>query len=113
MKRKLKGTRKKYQISKIIAKNTLKGVKIGVLSTFTAAKTAILATKALIATIVAGGWVAVLIIIFLCLRFIGWLILSLFTFGVLLLYVLPYMSAITFLFYEKIYNENKMFEEIK
>lgn len=67
MKRKLKGTRKKYQISKIIAKNTLKGVKIGALSTFTIVKNAILATKALIATIVAGGWVVVLIIIFLCL----------------------------------------------
>ena len=50
------------------------------------------------------------------LSFIGWLILSLFTFGILLLYVLPYMSATTFLFYEKIYNENKMnntIEEIK
>ena len=50
------------------------------------------------------------------LSFIGWLILSLFTFGILLLYVLPYMSATTFFFFLKIYNENKMnntIEEIK
>ena len=36
------------------------------------------------------------------LSFLGWIILSSFTFGILLLYVMPYMQATTAAFYEKL-----------
>ena len=38
----------------------------------------------------------------LCLSFLGWIILSSFTFGILLLYVIPYMQATMAAFYEKL-----------
>ena len=67
IKSKVKGAKRNYQTAKIIARNTIRGVRTSVLATISTVKTAILATKALIAAIVAGGWVAILIIVLLCL----------------------------------------------
>ena len=38
--------------------------------------------------------------------FIGWLLLTIITFGIMLFYVLPYMEASVTAFYEDVYNEH-------
>lgn len=62
----VRGAKKAYQTTKETAKNAGKGIKIGVKATISIMKTIIAGTKALLSAIIAGGWVAVLIIIVIC-----------------------------------------------
>lgn len=63
----IKGAKKAFQIAKITAKQTVRTIKLGIKATITAIKGIILATKALIAFLVAGGWIVVIIIVIICL----------------------------------------------
>ena len=54
-------------MAKATAKATVKAIKVGIKATIAAIKAIIVATKALIAFLVAGGWIVVLIIIVVCL----------------------------------------------
>lgn len=67
---------KTAQASKVAAKAAIQAAKIAVKVTIATVKTIIAATKALISAIVAGGWVAVVIILVICL--IGLLVGSVF-----------------------------------
>lgn len=58
---------KTYQITKMTIKNTIKGVKTGIKATISTIKGIIAGTKALISLLLAGGWIAVLIIVIICL----------------------------------------------
>lgn len=60
------GAKKTYQITKESAKLTAKGVKIAVKSTITAIKTLVTATKTVVSALLAGGWIAVVVIIVIC-----------------------------------------------
>ena len=62
-----KATKRAIQMAKETAKATVKAIKTGIKATITAIKGIILATKALIAFLVAGGWVVIVIIIVICL----------------------------------------------
>ena len=62
-----KGTQKAAQAAKAAAKATAAGVKAAVKATVAAVKAIIAAAKALVAAIAAGGWVAVVVIIVICL----------------------------------------------
>lgn len=62
-----KAAQKTAQAAKAAAKAAATAVKVAVKATIAAVKTIIAATKSLIAAIVAGGWVAVVIIIVICL----------------------------------------------
>ena len=55
------------QLAKETAKKTAQGIKLAVKATISAIKGIIAGTKALIAAIAAGGWVAVVVIILICL----------------------------------------------
>ena len=68
------------QAAKATAKATATAVKAAVKATIAAVKAIIAGTKALIAAIAAGGWIAVVVIIIICL--IGLLVGS--VFGILL-----------------------------
>lgn len=59
----VKATQRMIKISKHVAKITAKGIKVAVQATIKAIKAIVAATKALISAIVAGGWVAVVIIL--------------------------------------------------
>ena len=74
----IKETKKTSARAKEAAKRTYQGIKLTVKATIKAIKLLITGTKALITAIVAGGWIAVLIIIIVC--FIGLLCSS--TFGI-------------------------------
>lgn len=63
----VKATQKAAQVAKVTAKAVAAGIKVGVKATIAAVKAIIAATKALIAAIAAGGWVAVVVIIVICL----------------------------------------------
>lgn len=63
----VKGAKKTYQIAKATAKATAKGIKLAVKATIATIKAIIAGTKALISAIIAGGWVAFVIIILICL----------------------------------------------
>ena len=63
----VKGAKKAYQVTKATAKATAKSIKIAVKATIATIKAIIATTKALISAIIAGGWVAVVIIIVICL----------------------------------------------
>ena len=63
----IKLSKKAVQISKHVAQATAKGVKATVQATIKAVKTAIAATKALVSLIMAGGWIAVIIILVIAL----------------------------------------------
>lgn len=63
----VKGTKKTYQIVKTTAKGVIKGIKVGIKSTITSIKAIIAGTKALIAFLIAGGWILALLIIIICL----------------------------------------------
>lgn len=63
----IKLSKKAVQISKHIAQVTAKGVKATVQATIKAVKTAIAATKALVSLIIAGGWIAVIIVLIIAL----------------------------------------------
>lgn len=62
-----KATKRAIQMAKATAKATAKAIKIGIKATILAIKGILLAAKALIAFLVAGGWIVVLIIIVICL----------------------------------------------
>lgn len=62
-----KAAQKATQAAKATAKATIAGVKAAVRVTITAVKATIAAVKGLIAAIAAGGWVAVVIILLICL----------------------------------------------
>lgn len=62
-----KGAKKAYQIAKANAKRAMKAIKLGLKATIKAIKAILLATKALIAFLIAGGWIIVMIIIIVCL----------------------------------------------
>ena len=62
-----KAAQKAAQAAKATAKATIAGVKAAVRVTITAVKATIAAVKGLIAAIAAGGWVAVVIILLICL----------------------------------------------
>ncbi len=59
--------KKGYQIAKIATQATIRTAKATIKAISTAIKTIILWTQALIAAILAGGWVAIIIIIIICL----------------------------------------------
>lgn len=63
----VKGAKKMYQVAKATTKVTIKGIKLGIKATVTTMKAIIAGTKALIAFLIAGGWIAGLIIIIICL----------------------------------------------
>ena len=63
----VKGAKKSYQIAKATAKVTVKSIKVGIKATISAIKAIILAMKGIIAFLIAGGWIAVIIIIIICL----------------------------------------------
>ena len=63
----IKASKRATQIAKETAKRTAQGVKVAIKTTISAIKTIIARTKALVAAIVAGGWVAVIVIIVICL----------------------------------------------
>ena len=63
----VKASQKAAQAAKAAAKATVAGVKAAVKATIAAVKAIIAATKALVAAIAAGGWIAVVIIIVICL----------------------------------------------
>ena len=62
-----KATQRAAQAAKATAKAVVTGVKAAVKATIAAVKAIIAATKALIAAIAAGGWIAVVVIIVICL----------------------------------------------
>ena len=62
-----KASQKAAQAAKAAAKATVAGVKAAVKATIAAVKAIIAATKALVAAIAAGGWVAVAVIVVICL----------------------------------------------
>ena len=59
----VKATQRAIKITKHVAKITAKGIKVAVQATTKAIKAIVAATKALISAIIAGGWVAVVIIL--------------------------------------------------
>ena len=63
----IKASKRATQIAKETAKRTAQGVKVAIKTTISAIKTIIAGTKALVAAIVAVGWVAVIVIIVICL----------------------------------------------
>ena len=62
-----KAAQRAAQMAKAAAKALVTGIKLAVKATIAAVKAIIAATKALIAAIAAGGWVAVVVIIVICL----------------------------------------------
>lgn len=71
-----KASKRAMQVAKETAKRTAQGIKIAVKATISAVKAIIAGTKALISSIIAGGWVAVVVIIVICL--VGLLVSSIF-----------------------------------
>ncbi len=63
----VKVAKKTVQATKYAVKATAKAVKVAVKATIAAIKAIIAGTKALIAAIAAGGWVAVIVIVIICL----------------------------------------------
>lgn len=61
-----KGIKKSYQVAKVTAKGVAKGVKVGAKATISTVKAIIAGLKALITAIIAGGWIALVIIIIIC-----------------------------------------------
>lgn len=63
----VKASQRAAQVAKVTAKAVATGIKAAVKATIAAVKAAIAGIKALVAAIVVGGWVAVIIIIVICL----------------------------------------------
>lgn len=61
-----KASKRAYQTAKLTAKATDKTIKLAIKATIKAVKAIIAAVKSLVSAIVAGGWVAVLIIVIIC-----------------------------------------------
>lgn len=72
----VKASQRAMKLAKETAKRTAQGIKVAVKATIATVKAIIAATKALISVIIAGGWVAVVVIIVICL--IGLLVSSIF-----------------------------------
>lgn len=72
----VKASQRAMKLAKETAKRTAQGIKVAVKATIATVKAIIAATKALISAIIAGGWVAVIVIIVICL--IGLLVSSIF-----------------------------------
>lgn len=62
-----KAAQRAAQVAKATAKATVAAIKVAVKATVAAVKSIIAGTKALVAAIAAGGWVAVIVIIVICL----------------------------------------------
>ncbi len=65
--KKVKSTERAKQLAIKTAKNTIRGVKGIAKTTFSAIKGVIAGSKALVSLLIAGGWVAIMIIIVICL----------------------------------------------
>ena len=63
----VKASQKAVKLAKESAKKTYQGVKLAVKATISAVKAIIASTKALITALIAGGWVALIVIIVICL----------------------------------------------
>ena len=61
-----RGLKKTYQVAKVTAKGVAKGVKVGAKATISTVKGIIAGLKALITALIAGGWIALVIIIIIC-----------------------------------------------
>ena len=59
----VKATQRAIKIGKHVAKVTAKGIKVAIQATIKAIKAMVAATKALVSAIIAGGWVAIVIIL--------------------------------------------------
>lgn len=62
-----KASQRAIKLAKTTAKRTYQGVKLAVKATISTVKAIIAGTKALISAIVAGGWIALVVIIIICL----------------------------------------------
>ena len=62
----VKAAQKAIKVAKVAAKASVKFIKIAVKATIAAVKAAVAAVKGIAAAIAAGGWVAVVIILFVC-----------------------------------------------
>lgn len=67
LKTSVKGAKKAYQITKMTIKNIKNGIKTTIKLTTKTIKAIIAGTKALISLLLAGGWIAVTIIVIICL----------------------------------------------
>ncbi len=72
----VKTSQRAMKLARETAKRTAQGIKVAVKATISAVKAIIAGTKALISAIIAGGWVAVVVIIVICL--VGLLVSSIF-----------------------------------
>lgn len=72
----VKASQRAAKLARETAKRTAQGIKVAVKATISAVKAIIAGTKALISVIIAGGWVAVVVIIVICL--VGLLVSSIF-----------------------------------
>ncbi|MBO5183095.1 MAG: CHAP domain-containing protein [Bacilli bacterium] len=63
----IKNAQRVQKLARETARKTYQGVKVAVKATISAVKAIIAGTKALISAIIAGGWVAVIVIIVICL----------------------------------------------
>lgn len=72
----VKASQRAARLARETAKRTTQGIKVAVKATISAVKAIIAGTKALISAIIAGGWVAVVVIIVICL--VGLLVSSIF-----------------------------------
>lgn len=63
----VKVSKRAMQIAKEIAKSTIKGIRMATKAIILAIKGIVISTKALITAIMAGGWLAVAIILVVCL----------------------------------------------
>lgn len=61
-----KNSKRAYQMAKHTAKETVRATKLAIKATISTIKAAIAGTKALISALVAGGWVALVVIIVVC-----------------------------------------------
>ena len=61
-----RGLKKTYQVAKVTAKGVAKGIKVGAKATISTVKGIIAGLKALITALIAGGWIALVIIIIIC-----------------------------------------------
>ena len=64
--RTVKGFKKTYQVAKVTAKNVVQFGKVGVKATAKTIKGIIASLKAIISAIIAGGWLALVIIVIIC-----------------------------------------------
>ncbi len=63
----VKASQRAIKIARETAKKTYQGIKLTVKATITTVKAIIAATKALISAIIAGGWIAIVVIVVICL----------------------------------------------